>query len=377
MSTPVPVNILVVDDNPAKLLSYEAILSDLNTSLIKAHSGREALSCLLKTDVALVLLDVSMPELGGFELAELIRQHPRHQDTAIIFVSGVHVTDIDRVQGYARGAVDYLSVPVVPEVLRAKVNVFVELFRKTRQLESLNYELQDTQQQLRRLTSRLMQVQDMERRKVARDVHDGVGQYLVAVKMGVDNLSRRLAKDESHRSLGEISELLDQAISEARAISHLLHPPLLDEIGLGSALVNYGYGFGKRSGLAVTVNVDEELGRLGNDIETALFRVAQECLLNVLRHSKSSTAEVALSRQGGVIRLQISDQGQGIQDGQQGDMGRLGVGLLSVRERILQLRGRLQIISDKGKGTSIVATIPEMNVAESRTEGFPSDVSSL
>jgi len=153
MSTPVPVNILVVDDNPAKLLSYEAILSDLNTSLIKAHSGREALSCLLKTDVALVLLDVSMPELGGFELAELIRQHPRHQDTAIIFVSGVHVTDIDRVQGYARGAVDYLSVPVVPEVLRAKVNVFVELFRKTRQLESLNYELQDTQQQLRRLTS--------------------------------------------------------------------------------------------------------------------------------------------------------------------------------------------------------------------------------
>ena len=377
MSTPVPVNILVVDDNPAKLLSYEAILSDLNTSLIKAHSGREALSCLLKTDVALVLLDVSMPELGGFELAELIRQHPRHQDTAIIFVSGVHVTDIDRVQGYARGAVDYLSVPVVPEVLRAKVNVFVELFRKTRQLESLNYELQDTQQQLRRLTSRLMQVQDMERRKVARDVHDGVGQYLVAVKMGVDNLSRRLAKDESHRSLGEISELLDQAISEARAISHLLHPPLLDEIGLGSALVNYGYGFGKRSGLAVTVNVDEELGRLGNDIETALFRVAQECLLNVLRHSKSSTAEVALSRQDGVIRLQISDQGQGIQDGQQGDMGRLGVGLLSVRERILQLRGRLQIISDKGKGTSIVATIPEMNVAESRTEGFQSDVSSF
>ena len=377
MSTPVPVNILVVDDNPAKLLSYEAILSDLNTSLIKAHSGREALSCLLKTDVALVLLDVSMPELGGFELAELIRQHPRHQDTAIIFVSGVHVTDIDRVQGYARGAVDYLSVPVVPEVLRAKVNVFVELFRKTRQLESLNYELQDTQQQLRRLTSRLMQVQDMERRKVARDVHDGVGQYLVAVKMGVDNLSRRLAKDESHRSLGEISELLDQAISEARAISHLLHPPLLDEIGLGSALVNYGYGFGKRSGLAVTVNVDEELGRLGNDIETALFRVAQECLLNVLRHSKSSTAEVALSRQDGVIRLQISDQGQGIQDGQQGDMGRLGVGLLSVRERILQLRGRLQIISDKGKGTSIVATIPEMNVAESRTQGFQSDVSSF
>ena len=367
MSMPVPVNILMVDDNPAKLLSYEAILSDLNSNLIKANSGRQALDCLLKVDIALVLLDVSMPDLGGFELAELIRQHPRHQDTAIIFVSGVHMTDVDRVQGYARGAVDYLSVPVIPEVLRAKVNVFVELFRKTRQLESLNSELQETQQQLRRLTYRLMQVQDTERRKVARDVHDGLGQYLVAVKMGVDNLGRRLVNDDdSHRSLSEVSGLLDQAISETRAISHLLHPPLLDEIGLGSALVNYGYGFGKRSGLTVTVKVDEELGRLGNDIETALFRVAQECLLNVHRHSKSPTAEVVLSKQEGIIKLQVRDEGQGMQDEQEGDMGRLGVGLLSVRERVRQLRGQLEIISDKGKGTSIVAIIPEMVPNESQ-----------
>src|SRR5262250_1236657 len=234
MSAQERVNILMVDDQPAKLLSYEAILRELGENLIKANSGREALDRLLRTDIAVVLMDVSMPELDGFELADLIRQHPRHQDTAIIFISGVHMTDIDRVHGYERGAIDYLSVPVVPEVLRAKVSVYVELYRKTRQLEALNRELQDAQAQLRRLTNRLMQVQDTERRKVARDVHDGVGQYLVAVKMGVDNLGRRLVNDEdSHHNLADVSALLDRAISETRAISHLLHPPLLDEIGLG------------------------------------------------------------------------------------------------------------------------------------------------
>jgi signal transduction histidine kinase len=136
------VNILMVDDQPSKLLSYEAILSDLGESLIKAGSAREALEILLKTEVAVVLMDVSMPELDGFELAEIIHQHPRYQKTAIIFISGVHISDIDRVRAYERGAVDYVSVPVIPEILRAKVSVFVELYRKTRQLERMNQELE-------------------------------------------------------------------------------------------------------------------------------------------------------------------------------------------------------------------------------------------
>jgi PAS domain S-box-containing protein len=136
------VNILMVDDQPAKLLSYEVILSELGENLIKATSGREALEQLLKNDVAVVLMDVSMPEIDGFELADMIRQHPRFQKTAIIFISAVHLTDLDRIKGYERGAVDYISVPVVPEVLRAKVSVFAELHRKTRQLESLNRELE-------------------------------------------------------------------------------------------------------------------------------------------------------------------------------------------------------------------------------------------
>ena len=136
------VNILMVDDQPAKLLSYEAILSELGENLIKAGSGREALEHLLKTDIAVVLMDVSMPELDGFELAEIIHQHPRYQKTAIIFISAVHLTDLDQLKGYEHGAVDYISVPVIPELLRAKVSVFAELYRKTQQLERLNRELE-------------------------------------------------------------------------------------------------------------------------------------------------------------------------------------------------------------------------------------------
>lgn len=137
------VNILMVDDQPAKLLSYEVILEDLGANLVKAHSAKEALSFLLKNDnIAVVLMDVSMPDIDGFELAEVIREHPRYRKIAIIFISGVHLSDSDRIQGYRRGAVDYISVPVVPEVLRAKIGVFVDLYRKTRMLESLNKDLE-------------------------------------------------------------------------------------------------------------------------------------------------------------------------------------------------------------------------------------------
>lgn len=137
-----PVNILLVDDQPAKLLSYEVILEHLGENLIKARSGREALEHLLKTDVAVILVDVCMPDQDGFELVAMIREHPRYQKTAIIFVSAIMMAEPDRLRGYEAGAVDYVSVPVVPEVLRAKVKVFCELYRKNRELERLNAELE-------------------------------------------------------------------------------------------------------------------------------------------------------------------------------------------------------------------------------------------
>ena len=137
------VNILLVDDQPAKLLAYEVILKQLGENLVVAASGREALEYLLKNEVAVILVDVCMPELDGFELAAMIREHPRFQKTAMIFISAIQVSDIDRLRGYEMGAVDYVPVPVVPEVLRAKIRVFAELYRKTRQLERFNAELED------------------------------------------------------------------------------------------------------------------------------------------------------------------------------------------------------------------------------------------
>src|SRR6201993_5136902 len=137
------VNILLVDDQPAKLLAYEVILKDLGENLVIASSGREALDILLKSEIAVILVDVCMPELDGFELAAMIREHPRFQKIAMIFISAIQVSDIDRLRGYERGAVDYVPVPVVPQVLRAKIKVFAELYRKTRELERLNRELED------------------------------------------------------------------------------------------------------------------------------------------------------------------------------------------------------------------------------------------
>ena len=193
-------NILMVDDQPGKLLTYKEILRELGENLIAATSAKEALAILLKTDVAVVLLDVNMPEIDGFEVAEMIRQHPRFKKTAIIFVSAVNLTDLDRLKGYSVGAVDYISVPVVPQLLRAKVRVFVEMQRQAKQTEYLN-------EQLRQMSSRLMLLQDAERRRVARDLHDGLGQDLAALQLAFD----RIVDEPS-------VQMKDQLAAEGRSI---------------------------------------------------------------------------------------------------------------------------------------------------------------
>src|ERR1700737_2532806 len=183
-------NILMVDDHPGKLLSYEVVLAELGENLIKAHSAKEALEILLKMDIAVVLMDVSMPELNGFGLADMIREHPRFRDIAIIFISAVHLTDVDKTKAYERGAVDYVSVPIVPELLRAKVRVFADLHRKTRKLEMLNEEL-------RRVSGSLIASQDQERRRIARELHDSLGQELSVAKMVADGIRQRPAESKN------------------------------------------------------------------------------------------------------------------------------------------------------------------------------------
>ena len=150
-----PANILLVDDQPARLLTYEAILAELGHVLIKAGSGREALQRLMETEFAAILLDVSMPEMDGFETAALIRDHPRYEATPIIFVTAVHMTDMDQLRGYQIGAVDYVYVPVVPEILRGKVQVLAEVFAHRRELQRLNRRLETANSELTKAHARL------------------------------------------------------------------------------------------------------------------------------------------------------------------------------------------------------------------------------
>jgi len=352
MNTDERVNILMVDDQPAKLLSYEAILAELGENLIKANSGREALEHLLKKDIAIVLMDVSMPELDGFELAEMIRQHPRFQKTAIIFISAVHLTDVDRLKGYQRGAVDYISVPVIPELLRAKVSVFAELHRKAGQLERLNNEL-------RRLSSRLITMQDEERRRIARELHDGLGQELVAAKILCHRLVQQDNGQSRKQAAAEASDIIDRAIQQVRSMSHLLHPPLLDEVGLLSALQWYLEGITQRTGIETSFDIQPpEFPRLAAELETAIFRIIQEAMTNVFRHAAAHRAWVTLRLQDGQVMATVRDDGKGI--GKQVaalQPGSIGIGIGGMRQRTKEFGGELRLIC-ADPGTIVEAMIP-------------------
>ena len=520
MTTKERVNILMVDDQPAKLLSYEVMLGELDENLIKATSGMEALEHLLKTDVAVVLMDVSMPEVDGFELANMIRQHPRFQRTAIIFISAVHLTDLDRLKGYEHGAVDYISVPVVADLLRAKVRVFAELHRKTRQLETLNRELEhrvlerteelankahmllrlnvelarrnqeldaivstapdvifssqgdgnhdyvsdrfyeytgtptsangiswldyvhpdDAERSkmgwmqsvqsggnyeaeyrlrgkdgnyrwfrsravpirdhngkvvkwygtcsdihdsklleqsirdsaielermvderttaLRRLSGRLMTMQDEERRRIARDLHDGLGQELAVAKMVLGKVFQKKSPDSETQVCAEASEIVDRAIQQVRSISHLLHPPLLDEVGLLSALRWYLEGLTERSGIETYLDVQpSDFPRLTLELETAVFRIVQEALTNVFRHAEAHKVWIALTQKEDTTIVTVQDDGKGIGERiaeQQPDS--VGVGIGGMKQRAKEFGGELRLTNTQ-PGTLVELVIP-------------------
>ena len=211
------VNILLVDDQPGKLLSYQVMLEDLGENLLPASSAKEALAILLKTDVAVILIDVCMPELDGFELAKLIREHPRYQKIAIIFISAIHMSESDYLKGYEAGAVDYMSVPVVPELLRAKVRVFAELFRKTGQLQQLNADLE------KRVGERTEALESSSAQ--LRRSEQGRGLALAAGKMGSwdwDVLADEWSWDEGQRRIFGISRA--DIVPDMASMRTAIHP---------------------------------------------------------------------------------------------------------------------------------------------------------
>jgi signal transduction histidine kinase len=218
------------------------------------------------------------------------------------------------------------------------------------------------EEELRRLSQELLRARDDERRQVARTLHESAGQTLAALKMVLGRLRRELPKkiDRVHELLESSIELTNAAVREVRTLSYLMHPSLLDETGLASALQWYAKGFAQRSGIDVSVEVPEDFGRHSQEIETTVFRIVQEALTNAHLHSGSRTAKIRLACQDGQIRAEVQDHGQGIPAMAPGGDSPVprGVGIAGMRERVKQLNGALEIVSGPGEGTTIRAILP-------------------
>jgi two-component sensor histidine kinase/CheY-like chemotaxis protein len=356
------VNILMVDDQPGKLLSYESILGELGENLIKAGSGKEALEHLLKTDIAVVLMDVSMPELDGFELAEIIHQHPRYQKTAIIFISAVHLTDVDQLRGYAHGAVDYISVPIIPELLRAKVSVFAELYRKTQQLEQLNRELEQ------RVTERTAALEaSTERLKAAlhekevllKEIHHRVKNNLQIIASLLSLQSDQL-KDPDDLVLFEDTQyrvksmaLIHESLYRTGDLAHFSFARYIDSL-CTDLLQSYTDG-------TSNVHLHTELDELTFDVDTAVpcGLTLNELLTNALKYAfpdgRAGDIHIMLRAQAGHATLRVHDTGVGFpSDLDFRHTESLGMQLVSMLTE--QLGGTITLT--RAGGTAFAVTFP-------------------
>jgi signal transduction histidine kinase len=373
-------SILVVDDQPAKLLSYSAILNGLDANLVMAGSAREALDHLLKSDFAVVLVDVCMPELDGFELAAMIREHPRFRRTAIIFVSGVHLTDLDRLKGYEYGAVDYVPVPVVPEILRAKVNIFLDLYRKTRQLERLNKNLE------LRVAERTAELVDAGRRKdeflamLAHELRNPLAAVRLAAQLvvlpGLPQAQLEKAAAIIHRQVEHLVRLIDDLVDVSRITRGLIS--LRREPTEISAVVAQAIEASRpvidAKHHMLTVSVPDESLRVNGDPA----RLSQ-ILANILNNAAKFTdpggrIDLSVKRKAEAIVIKVVDNGAGISEEMlprvfdlftqverpldRASTG-LGIGLALVHRLVEMHGGHVVAHSDgPGKGTELEVQLP-------------------
>jgi signal transduction histidine kinase len=378
--------ILTVDDNDAMRYSLVRSLKDAGYNVIEARTGKEALAMAAEAP-DLITLDVNLPDMSGFQVCRQLKSDPQTSSIPILHVSSTFVDPEYRVRGLDGGADAYLSEPIDRAELVATIGALLRLKtaeNRVRQqaaeaeaarkdLATLNASLEDkiaertaelkvANEGLRELSARLLKMRDEERRRLARELHDSVGQLLAAITMNLDLIGRESDKLSpfSVQALTDNGTMVREVMQSIRTISHLLHPPLLDEAGLPSALQWYVDEFSKRSGIKVHLNCEDSLERLPSEMETAIFRIVQECLGNVHRHSESQTASIRLEIAGDRAYVEVSDRGKGIPPDLQEKLksrGHLGVGLRGIRERIAQFGGELQIQSN-AEGTVVSATIP-------------------
>jgi signal transduction histidine kinase len=358
-------DILMVDDEPNNLLALEGLLEPLGQNLLRAQSGEEALRLVLKHNPAVILLDVRMPGMDGFETARMIRRRERSRHTPIIFLTGVSREMESAFRGYEAGAVDYLVKPLVPEVLRSKVSVFVDLHRKNaalsneiRERKIAEEHLRDSEVQLRALAARLISVREEERTRIAREIHDELGQVLTGLKMDVMWLAKRLAGTE--KQLVEKTEtmcsLIDSTVHLIRRISTGLRPEILDDMGLVAAIGWQANEFQKRMGMRCRLKLPEDQALLDKELSTTVFRIFQEILTNIARHAKASSVNVQLSISDDFLKLKVADDGVGISETQIRGQGSLG--LLGMQERAQLFGGEVSIQGTSGRGTTVLVSIP-------------------
>src|SRR6267378_1683795 len=280
--------ILLVDDEPKSLFALQELLSTLGQNLMIAQSGEEALRLALKNDFAVILLDVRMPGIDGFETARLIRSRERSRLTPIIFLTAAADEMSSMFRGYEVGAVDYLQKPVVPEILKSKVAVFVELHRKSERLK-------ESEDKLRRLAAHLISVREEERAHIAREIHDELGQVLTGIKMEVGWLAKRLKEPALLEKTDSMSKLIDSTVQTVRKIATGLRPEMLDDMGLVAAVGWQAKEFQKRTGIRCRAKLPPETTKLDIDVSTTMFRIFQEILTNVARHSRATRVDMELT----------------------------------------------------------------------------------
>ncbi len=367
MADSLQASILIVDDDKASRLAVEQVLKSLGTRLVTAGSGEEALRRVLDDDFAAILMDVRMPGIDGFSTASMIRERARSRNTPIIFMT-VAQEDLQMFRGYRAGAVDYMVKPLVPEVLRSKLSVFVGLHDMNRMLSAelaerslTEQRLRASEENLRALAARLQSVREEERISIARDIHDELGQALTALKLDITALARSVASERSpdvQERTGGICLQIDSIINSVRRISSGLRPEVLDEIGLAAAVEWEAREFQRRTGIRCVADIDDSFVDPDEERSTALFRICQELLTNVARHAHATRVNVHLADHGELLCLKVEDNGRGIQEREFESPRSLG--FIGLRERVLAFGGSIDVKGHAGKGTTVAVAIPSV-----------------
>jgi DNA-binding NarL/FixJ family response regulator len=349
------VGILVVDDHPDKLLSIQALLSDLGR-VVCASSGREALRRLLTEQFAVILLDINMPGMDGFETASIIRQRKSTEHTPIIFLTAFG-DEIFVARGYSLGAVDYIQTPVVPDVLRTKVSVFVDLHRKSEQLHRQARRLEQRTSELADLAVQATQAEQRERRRLARLLHDHLQQLLVAANMRL-SLAIQSPPSGQREIFDQVEQLITQAIEASRSLTTQLSPPILYDAGLVPALQWLARRMQEDHDLLARIHADHAPSIMHDDLRALIFEVVRELLFNIVKHADVKTADVHVSEPAeGTVRIVVQDTGRGF-DPALLRSGADRFGLFSIRQRIHLLNGRFEIDSAPGRGTQVNLELP-------------------